>query len=121
MVHNRIVMKTTHKILSPIEPKSGCIATSLKVVGDRWSGLILRDMVDGPRRFSQLQNSLVGISPRTLSQRLDDMEAGEIITKESFHEVPPRIEYTLTDKGRDLVPILRAMAKWGDKYQNGGC
>jgi DNA-binding HxlR family transcriptional regulator len=67
-------------------------------------------------RFSHLQKSVPGINPRTLSQRLDYLEQKDIITKQHFAEVPPRIEYTLTPKGKDLLPILKSMAEWGYKY-----
>jgi DNA-binding HxlR family transcriptional regulator len=65
-----------------------------------------------------LEHALSGISPRTLSQRLDDMEHCGLITKKSFAEVPPRVEYTLTQKGKDLLPILKSMGDWGEKYFN---
>ncbi len=100
-----------------IEPRSGCIATTLSVVGDKWTGLILRDLCEGAQRFGSLQSSLCGISPRTLSQRLDNLEDHGIISKHCFNEAPPRVEYKLTSKGIDLIPIIRAMADWGQKYQ----
>lgn len=99
-----------------IEKRVGCIAASLRVIGDKWTALILRDLAGGTKRFSQLQGSLEGISPRTLSQRLESLTAHGIITKTAYAEVPPRVEYTLTDKGRDLIPILKAMADWGLKH-----
>ena len=99
-----------------IEQKTGCIALALEAVGDKWSPLILRDLAGGRRRFNQLQTSLCGISPRTLSQRLERLAELDIITKHCFSEMPPRVEYELTDKGQDLIPILKAMATWGDKY-----
>src|SRR6478672_7071036 len=99
-----------------VEPSCGCIAAALRVVGDKWSGLIVRELTAGPRRFGELQQALPGISPRTLSQRMDMLEASCIVTKKSFAEVPPRVEYSLTDKGEDLVPIIRSMADWGAKY-----
>lgn len=99
-----------------IEPHTGCISKALAVVGDKWSPLILREIAEGTHRFSILARHLVGISPRTLSQRLDHLEQAGILRKECFSEMPPRIEYTLTAKGADLLPILRQMAKWGDKY-----
>ena len=105
-------MKATDKI----EPKDGCLSSCLQVLGNKWTALILRDLNDGPKRFTELERSLEGISPRTLSQRLDDLEEHKIITKKSFHEIPPRIEYTLTPKGRDFVPVLKQMATWGTKY-----
>lgn len=99
-----------------LERKEGCIASAMAIIGNKWTALLLRDLHSGPKRFGELERSLEGISPRTLSQRLDDLEHCGIITKESFHEVPPRTEYTLTPKGRDLVPVLQQMAAWGDKY-----
>lgn len=99
-----------------LERKEGCIASAMQIVGNKWTALILRDLYGGPQRFGELERSLSGISPRTLSQRLVELEHCDIITKETFHEVPPRTEYTLTQKGRDLVPVLQQMAAWGDKY-----
>lgn len=98
------------------EPKDGCISAALRVIGDKWSGLIIRELTKGTGRFGTLQEALPGISPRTLSQRLDLLEVEGIITKQSFAEVPPRVEYTLTPKGEDLIPILKSMVAWGDKY-----
>jgi DNA-binding HxlR family transcriptional regulator len=88
----------------------------MEIIGNKWTALILRDLTVGPRRFGELEKSVGNINPRTLSQRLDDLERHGIITKASYAEVPPRIEYTLTQKGIDLVPVLEAMAAWGDKY-----
>lgn len=107
------------KTLSPktkLEPHVGCIASAMDIIGNKWTALILRDLFSGPRRFCELEKSVGNINPRTLSQRLDDLEAHGIITKKSFAEVPPRIEYTLTDKGTDLFPILKQMAAWGTKH-----
>lgn len=103
-----------------LETRVGCIASAMEIIGNKWTALILRDLVSGPKRFSTLEKSVVGINPRTLSQRLDDLEAHAIISKASYAEVPPRIEYTLTEKGEDLVPVLKQMAAWGDKYYNAG-
>lgn len=109
------VMDTSRPI---IEPHSGCIASAMEIIGNKWTALILRDLSVGPKRFGELEKS-VGINPRTLSQRLDDLENHHIVTKQSFAEVPPRIEYTLTEKGRDLLPVLEQMATWGSKYYSG--
>jgi DNA-binding HxlR family transcriptional regulator len=99
-----------------LETKDGCIACAANILGSKWTALILRDLNEGPRRFKDFEQSLPGISPRTLSQRLDELEKEAIVTKQSFAEVPPRVEYSLTDKGKDLLPILRSMANWGKKY-----
>ncbi|MBL8121628.1 helix-turn-helix transcriptional regulator [Candidatus Saccharibacteria bacterium] len=101
---------------TPIEPHIGCIASALTIIGQKWTALLIRDLYTGPKRFSQLEKSVGGINPRTLCQRLEALEEYGIVTKQTFAEVPPRTEYTLTDKGKDLVPILRSMAAWGDKY-----
>lgn len=103
--HNRI-----------IEPKVGCIASAMEIIGNKWTALILRDLFTGSKRFCELEKTVGNINPRTLSQRLDNLEAHGIITKKSFAEVPPRIEYTLTEKGKDLLPTLEQMATWGTKY-----
>ena len=104
-----------------LEPKNGCIASAMEIIGSKWTALILRDLSSGSKRFSELEKSVGSINPRTLSQRLDDLERHEIVTKTSYAEVPPRIEYTLTSKGQDLVPVLRAMSAWGDKYYVASC
>ena len=109
-------MKKISRPVKCIEKKDGCIATAMEIIGNKWTALILRDLHTGPKRFGELESSLQGISPRTLSQRLDDLEQCHILTKQVFNEVPPRTEYTLTPKGRDLVPVLEKMATWGDKY-----
>lgn len=105
----------------PIEPQVGCIAAAMQVIGNKWTALILRDLFAGPKRFCELEKSVGGVNPRTLSQRLDDLEQYGIITKQIFAEVPPRIEYTLTEKGEDLLPILEQMATWGTKYHRSEC
>jgi DNA-binding HxlR family transcriptional regulator len=100
----------------PIETTTGCMAAALQILGNKWTALIIRDLSTGCQRFCTLERSLGGISPRTLSQRLDDLEQFGIVTRKTFAEVPPRTEYTLTQKGHDLIPILRQMAEWGEKY-----
>lgn len=100
----------------PLEPRVGCIASAMEIIGNKWTALILRDLAGGPKRFGELEKSVGSINPRTLSQRLDVLENCNIVTRKSYAEVPPRIEYTLTQKGEDLVPVLRQMAEWGTKY-----
>ena len=100
----------------PLESKIGCIASAMQIIGNKWTALILRDLTAGPKRFCELEKSVGNIYPRTLSQRLDDLEEYGIITRQSFAEVPPRTEYTLTAKGSDLIPVLKQMAAWGEKH-----
>lgn len=97
------------------EVRSGCIAFAAKILGDKWNPLIIRNLCDGTLRFSQLHHTL-GINPRTLSARLDFLEESGILKRKVYAEIPPRVEYTLTKKGYDLIPILNAMADWGDTY-----
>ncbi|HSX45234.1 MAG TPA: helix-turn-helix domain-containing protein [Candidatus Saccharimonadales bacterium] len=98
------------------EEKEGCIANCLLILGNKWTALILTELTSGTKRFTEIERQLDGISPRTLSQRLEDLVGHKIITKQSFAEVPPRTEYALTPKGRDFIPILQQMADWGTKY-----
>jgi len=102
-------------MLSEDQPKCGSIHASLQIIGDKWSGLIIRELTGGSKRFTELE-AILGIGPRTLSQRLDFLESQRIVTKQHFAEAPPRVEYSLTKKGADLLPILRSMAVWGAKY-----
>jgi len=109
-------MKTSLRPTKKLEPKTGCIAGAMEIIGNKWTALILRDLFTGSKRFGELEKSVGNINPRTLSQRLDDLEQHGIISRTSYAEVPPRIEYNLTKKGRDLQPILEQMATWGNKY-----
>ena len=106
----------TPTLTQPLEPKVGCIASAMEIIGSKWTALILRDLMSGPRRFCEFEKSVGNINPRTLSQRLDDLEIHGIITKQNFAEAPPRVEYALTAKGHDLLPVLQQMAAWGTKY-----
>lgn len=99
-----------------LETQVGCIAAAMSIIGNKWTALIIRDLYSGPKRFCQLEKSVGNINPRTLSQRLDHLERSGIISKTSFSLVPPRTEYRLTTKGRDLIPILKQMAIWGKKH-----
>jgi len=109
-------MKTQSTIPKKLEKRDGCIASAMQIIGNKWTALILRDLAAGPKRFSELERSISGMSPRTLSQRLDELERCKILTKKTFNEVPPHIEYTLTAKGSDLIPVLKQMAAWGTMY-----
>ena len=82
--------------------------------------MILRDLSAGINRFSALERSLVGISPKTLSERLKALEKSAIVTRKSFAEVPPRVEYTLTEMGWDLIPLIEHMREYGTKWLGDG-
>ena len=95
----------------------GCpVARTAQIISNKWTPLIIRDLARGECRFSELERSLAGISPKTLSERLKYLEAERIIARDCFAEVPPRVEYSLTPKGRTLQPIMAAMAEWGERY-----
>lgn len=101
-------------------PTSVCpVLATAKIVSGKWTLLLLRDLADGPRRFSALQRSLAGISPGTLSVRLRSLEEEGIIKRREFPEMPPRVEYRLTPKGEDLVPIVDAMRSYGAVWLGG--
>lgn len=103
--------------MSPhIEQRPGCMQAALKILGDKWTALILLELSENHATFSQLELSLDGISPRTLSQRLDKLEAEEIIARHQYCEKPPRYYYQLTQKGKDLQSVLKKMADWGAQY-----
>ena len=92
------------------------IARTAILIGDRWTPLIVRDLEPGCRRFSELQRSLDGISPKTLSDRLRRLEEAEVISRTCFAEVPPRVEYRLTGKGHALLPVLESMRTFGEEW-----
>jgi DNA-binding HxlR family transcriptional regulator len=95
---------------------SNCgVAKTLKVIGSKWTMLLLHNLFDGKKRFGELERSLEGISPKTLSIRLQELEKEGIISKKVFAEVPLHVEYKLTAKGNSLSEILKKMAEWGKK------
>lgn len=93
-----------------------CVASAARIISTKWTPQIIYAIANGVQRFCELQKEAGGINPRTLSARLDDLEHEGIVAKTAFAEVPPRIEYTLTQKGYDLLPILEQMVAWGGKY-----
>jgi DNA-binding HxlR family transcriptional regulator len=92
------------------------VCRTAEVISGKWTLLIIRDLADSPLRFCELERSLAGISPRTLSLRLRALEDVEIVGRETYPEVPPRVEYTLTDKGRALVPLIEDMRSYGRRW-----
>lgn len=86
------------------------------IISGKWTLLVLRDLSVGINRFSALERSLSGISPKTLSERLKTLEKAGIITRKSYAEVPPRVEYSLTEMGRDLIPLIDHMREYGAKW-----
>jgi DNA-binding HxlR family transcriptional regulator len=95
----------------------GCpVARTAQIIGNKWTPLIVRDLANGQRRFSELERSLVGISPKTLSERLKRLEEADVVDRACFAEVPPRVEYSLTAKGHALLPVIESMRVFGTEW-----
>jgi DNA-binding HxlR family transcriptional regulator len=95
----------------------GCpVCRTAEVISGKWTLLIIRDLADDSLRFCELERSLEGISPRTLSLRLRALEEQEIVTRRTYPEVPPRVTYELTDKGKALVPLIEDMRSYGRRW-----
>jgi DNA-binding HxlR family transcriptional regulator len=100
----------------------GCpVARTAQIISNKWTPLIIRDLARGECRFSALERSLAGISPKTLSERLKYLEAERIIARDCYAEVPPRVEYSLTEKGRALLPIIETMRDYGAAWLRDEC
>jgi DNA-binding HxlR family transcriptional regulator len=104
--------------LTPIYPNDTIcpVARTAEIVAGKWTLLIIRDLASGVKRFNQLERSLHGISPKTLSERLRSLEEEGIILRQMFAEVPPRVEYSLTEKGHDLVGLIESMRNYGKRW-----
>ncbi|MGI8483909.1 MAG: winged helix-turn-helix transcriptional regulator [Thermomicrobiales bacterium] len=95
----------------------GCpVARTAEIIGNKWTPLIVRDLASGQKRFSELERSLLGISPKTLSERLKRLEEAMVVNRHCFAEVPPRVEYTLTEKGHALLPVIDSMRAFGTTW-----
>jgi DNA-binding HxlR family transcriptional regulator len=97
------------------------VCRTAEIVCGKWTLLVIRDLAEGRSRFCELERSLHGISPRTLSLRLRALEEEGIVERQTFPEVPPRVEYALTDKGRALVPLIEDMRAYGLQWLFEGC
>ncbi|MCI8956664.1 MAG: helix-turn-helix transcriptional regulator [Eubacterium sp.] len=94
------------------------VETTLMLIGDKWKVLILRDLMDGTKRFGELRRSIGTVSQKVLTAQLRDMEQKGLVNRKVYAEVPPRVEYTLTETGYSLKTILDAMKDWGEDYKN---
>ena len=92
------------------------VETTLMLISNKWKILIIRDLFDGTKRFSELKKSINNISQKVLTSNLREMEKNGLLTRKIYPEVPPRVEYTLTKIGKSLSPILEEMDKWGTGY-----
>ena len=95
------------------------VETTLTLISDKWKVLILRDLMPGTKRFGELKKSVGNVSQKVLTSQLREMEQSGLLIRTVYPEVPPRVEYTLTDLGRSLKPILDAMQSWGEAYKAG--
>ena len=93
------------------------VETTLMLISDRWKVLIIRDLLSGTKRFGELKKSVGNISQKVLTANLRSMEENGLVSRKVYAEVPPRVEYTLTDIGYSLKPVLDAMVEWGTGYQ----
>jgi len=92
------------------------VETTLRVIGGRWKVLVIHHLLDGVKRFNQLHRLLGGISPRTLTKQLREMERDGVVQRTAYPEIPPRVEYSLTPLGRSLAPVLQTMDAWGAAF-----
>ncbi len=93
------------------------VETTLMLIGDKWKVLILRDLMDGKKRFGELKKSIGTVSQKVLTAQLRAMEASGLVSRTVYAEVPPRVEYELTETGYSLNPVLEALRDWGTEYQ----
>lgn len=94
------------------------VETTLMLIGDKWKVLILRDLLPGTKRFGELKKSIGSVSQKVLTAQLRDMEESGLLTRKVYAEVPPRVEYTLTELGYSLKPILDSLWQWGEEYKS---
>ncbi|MBI4491362.1 MAG: helix-turn-helix transcriptional regulator [Chloroflexi bacterium] len=92
------------------------VAEAAKLLGDRWTLIVLRNLAGGPRRFKELERSGEGISPSMLAARLRELDERGVVTRTSFNEIPPRVEYALTPKGHDALPVIEALRAYGARW-----
>ena len=93
------------------------VELTLQLIGDKWKVLIIRDLMTGTKRFSELMKSVTGITQKVLTSHLRSMEADGLLTRKVYPEVPPRVEYTLTETGFSLRPIMDSIVAWGNGYR----
>jgi len=109
------------RTMNDVHSSECAVACTAEVIGAKWTAVIVHDLSEGPRRFTQLEHACPGISPRTLSLRLRALEDEGIVERRTYPEVPPRVEYALTEKGRALVPLIEDMRVYGRRWLlNGG-
>lgn len=109
---------TMEDSMNEIKELPACpVETTLSLIGDKWKVLILRDLITGTKRFGELKKSIGTVSQKVLTAQLRNMEENGLIHRKVYAEVPPRVEYSLTELGQSLKPILDAMQNWGEEYK----
>ncbi len=105
------------RTMQPVHQSSTCaVAACAEIIGAKWTALLVHDLSEGARRFSELEHSCCGISPRTLAERLRTLEHEGLVVRRSYAESPPRVEYELTEKGEGLLPIISEMRRFGHEH-----
>jgi DNA-binding HxlR family transcriptional regulator len=104
------------RTMKPVHDGTCSVAACAEIIGAKWTALLVHDLSEGPRRFSELEHSCLGISPRTLSERLRALEDERIVERRCYAESPPRVEYELTAKGEALLPIIGEMRRFGHAW-----
>ncbi|WP_445491403.1 winged helix-turn-helix transcriptional regulator [Niallia sp. 03133] len=98
----------------------GCpVELTLGIIGGKWKGVILYHLIDGKKRFNEFRRISPNITQRMLTLQLRELEKDGIVHREVYHQVPPKVEYSLTDFGKSLIPIIQQMKDWGEKYRDG--
>jgi DNA-binding HxlR family transcriptional regulator len=108
-----VATRTMHQVH---QSETCSVAACAAIIGAKWTVLLVHELSEGPRRFTQIEHSCAGISPRTLAERLRWLEAEEIVVRRSFAESPPRVEYALTEKGAALLPLVTEMRRFGHEW-----
>ena len=105
--------------MSNEKPLPACpVETTLSLISDKWTVVIIRDLLTGTKRFNELMRSVTGITQKVLTSHLRNMEANGLLVRKVYPEIPPKVEYTLTETGYSLKPILDAMYTWGEDYKS---
>ena len=114
----KYLLDTMEASMNEIKELPACpVETTLSLIGDKWKELILRDLITGTKRFGELKKSIGTVSQKVLTAQLRNMEENGLVHREVYAEVPPRVEYSLTELGQSLKPILDALQNWGEEYK----
>lgn len=114
----KYLLDTMEASMNEIKELPACpVETTLSLIGDKWKVLILRDLITSTKRFGELKKSIGTVSQKVLTAQLRNMEENGLVHREVYAEVPPRVEYSLTELGQSLKPILDALQNWGEEYK----